>query len=485
MEELAAAAGFVSPSPNPGQPCLHKVLTGCMLTALPCCCSCADQRPHATAYPIYIDGQGMRLKGRRWQRYCRRCCDFWQSLVSAAETTARPRPDVQHISSPLAPHQPATDRSRPPSTLGNVAGSESPSTSGRNSHQANVAMPDSETIGQGHRPRDLADHRHPEQSRPREQTFPLGTREDVQQDDYESPIFGMFSRAWTRYRDAEEVRNAARALETQENEVTADAAAGRSSNVQYDVVHNAHMLDLHLENIPPPGRQPRPGAANHPGLIPTAHYPALFDRPPGQPVLTRRSAMQDMTEQFDALAMQRHLVESSQHNSGFQQQSDTLQIPPPTPNPLVFGSMTPTFPPTSAIPVAPSARARRGFHAHFYSDALRHERFGHTVRHHTREAVTETVDEDDGSGMNPIDRQSLERPPPLSPDDLKADITCKVCREQRIDSLVMPCMHAAMCHWCAALWKQNARSANGYFDHRLWTCIVCRRPVKEQRRFFL
>jgi len=44
-----------------------------MLTALPCCCSCADKRPQATAYPVYIDGQGMRMKGRRWQRYCRKC----------------------------------------------------------------------------------------------------------------------------------------------------------------------------------------------------------------------------------------------------------------------------------------------------------------------------------------------------------------------------------------------------------------------------
>lgn len=54
-------------------PCEHKAQTGCMLAALPCCCSCADKRPHATAYPVYIDGQGMKMQGKRWQRYCRRC----------------------------------------------------------------------------------------------------------------------------------------------------------------------------------------------------------------------------------------------------------------------------------------------------------------------------------------------------------------------------------------------------------------------------
>lgn len=42
----------------------------------------------------------------------------------------------------------------------------------------------------------------------RPQTYPLGTLEDVQRDDYESPIGAMFFRAWDRYRTAEEVRQA-------------------------------------------------------------------------------------------------------------------------------------------------------------------------------------------------------------------------------------------------------------------------------------
>lgn len=54
-------------------PCEHKADIGCMLSALPCCCSCADRRQHAAAYPTYVDGEGMIMKGRRWQRYCRRC----------------------------------------------------------------------------------------------------------------------------------------------------------------------------------------------------------------------------------------------------------------------------------------------------------------------------------------------------------------------------------------------------------------------------
>lgn len=53
--------------------CEHKEQIGCALTALPRCCSCVDKRPLATAYPIYIDGKGMKLQGKRWQRYCWKC----------------------------------------------------------------------------------------------------------------------------------------------------------------------------------------------------------------------------------------------------------------------------------------------------------------------------------------------------------------------------------------------------------------------------
>ena len=59
-------------------PCIHKAVIGCALTALPGCCSCSDQRPYAEAYPIYIDGHGMKMQGKRWARYCWKCRDYWK-----------------------------------------------------------------------------------------------------------------------------------------------------------------------------------------------------------------------------------------------------------------------------------------------------------------------------------------------------------------------------------------------------------------------
>jgi hypothetical protein len=47
-------------------------------------------------------------------------------------------------------------------------------------------------------------------SQPAPVFHPLGTREEVQQDDYVSPVATMYLRAWNRYREAEDARNAYR-----------------------------------------------------------------------------------------------------------------------------------------------------------------------------------------------------------------------------------------------------------------------------------
>lgn len=53
--------------------CPHKASTGCCLTTARECCACTDQRPFAPAYPVYIDGEGIKYQGTRWERYCWKC----------------------------------------------------------------------------------------------------------------------------------------------------------------------------------------------------------------------------------------------------------------------------------------------------------------------------------------------------------------------------------------------------------------------------
>ncbi|QIX00474.1 hypothetical protein AMS68_005991 [Peltaster fructicola] len=75
-----------------GQPrlagyCAHKLPTSCRLSSIPECCACADERAHAAAYSIYIDGVGYVSRGSRWQRYCWFCKEFWENRIRASGLT--------------------------------------------------------------------------------------------------------------------------------------------------------------------------------------------------------------------------------------------------------------------------------------------------------------------------------------------------------------------------------------------------------------
>ncbi|KAG8624556.1 hypothetical protein KVT40_007623 [Elsinoe batatas] len=63
--------------------CEHKLPTSCRLTSLRNCCACADERAHSPTYTTYIDGVGLVPRGRRWDRYCWFCKEFWSHRVAA------------------------------------------------------------------------------------------------------------------------------------------------------------------------------------------------------------------------------------------------------------------------------------------------------------------------------------------------------------------------------------------------------------------
>ena len=64
--------------------CEHKLPTSCRLSSIPNCCACADERAHAASYSTYIDGVGFVLRGKRWQRYCWFCKEFWEQRVKVS-----------------------------------------------------------------------------------------------------------------------------------------------------------------------------------------------------------------------------------------------------------------------------------------------------------------------------------------------------------------------------------------------------------------
>lgn len=91
--------------------------------------------------------------------------------------------------------------------------------------------------------------------------------------------------------------------------------------------------------------------------------------------------------------------------------------------------------------------------------------------------------------VNPIDQQS-SRPPPLETQQMTISIACKICCEQKVDTLLEPCMHVAICHWCSELIRDRARRRRrqrlpGMDDEGRWRCPICRHDVTQSRRVYL
>ncbi|OCT50732.1 hypothetical protein CLCR_11341 [Cladophialophora carrionii] len=189
--------------------------------------------------------------------------------------------------------------------------------------------------------------------------YALGTREEVQSEDYVSPLATMYGRAWNRYREAEERRAANRQADT-------------------DVVD---VLGTRPPQLPDPGQQFAESMNN-----------------------MRRVSEQEFRERMDAIA-----------------------------------------------------------EAHA--------------------ALMNPLTEPD---INPIDLQ-VSRPPPIPSEEMTANIECRICHEQKMDTILEPCMHLSICHWCLEVMRARVRRyridpENG--ERRL-RCPICRRNVTQAKRIYM
>lgn len=245
-----------------------------------------------------------------------------------------------------------------------------------------------------HQRQETTTHGHP----PRQQAFPLGTREEAQQDNYSSPIGDMFSRAWDRYRDVQQAREVYRRAEL--DVTTGVEAALQSVSISGTEVtpEHGHLYDARWVNPDSPLRQ----------------------------------------------------------------------------NPFIQ-----TSEPSYLASTAPRLRhGRSNFHRQLYMsnpfDAIPQDR---------RDYSSMFGNSDPSDGRSVIDKQP--RPEPVAETDLKVDFGCKVCKEQKVDTVCFPCMHACMCHWCAQIWKDSCKLESGRLDKSLWTCPSCRKNITESRRFYI
>jgi hypothetical protein len=106
--------------------------------------------------------------------------------------------------------------------------------------------------------------------------------------------------------------------------------------------------------------------------------------------------------------------------------------------------------------------------------------------------ITERYRQPSPERSNPIDTQA-SRPAALEPAEMTANIACRICEEQKIDCITLPCYHMTMCHWCAEIMRSDARRARRDPDNPFlrqlrgegWNCPICRKGVEGTRRVYL
>lgn len=255
------------------------------------------------------------------------------------------------------------------------------------------------------------------QSRPQGQNFqpryqnPFGTREEIESEDYQSPVAQMFGRAWMRYRDAEANRSNPSVPQQPSNPQTFILPLGPT---QLQHAYQGNTLDDRINTV----------QENLDSLQLASAVPEDSSRP----VQTHGFTWNPTAEHF-----------SSVHNNSI--------------HPRLF------------IPASNTSI--------------------NSVNIQTTEA--QPLESSERPSINPIDAQL--RPPPLTLEQMTVSIACRICNEQKADTLFEPCMHVVVCHFCSVLLQDAARrrrrDPHSHPATRKWNCPMCRRDIHTVRRVYL
>jgi hypothetical protein len=564
--------------------CCHRVNTGCVLSATNACCACMDQRPNAPAYPVYIDGEGIRYQGTRWGSYCWRCrgmfmslllhlysspkhhlaktshslckyllfviTDYWNAIsysqCSPNSTFINPftPPSLQAIDPVSTPQNPDTSyeqSGRPTSPArqlsrlrtelrdlrsgiqrvisgSQVQGDNNPpnstptetytmppdnrelSTSGPQPQaglqSSNWAPPPSaispqryySESSQAQRSNDLIarqraflessqsttsnptptpNTRPPNFRRPRrgnvrrtEPVYPLGTREDVENPDYQSPVGAMFGRAWDRYRTAEEMRRLAAQTED-------------------------HMQPTHPHLPELPTSTVNPNSHGHPATYPQTESSTLQSYNPFNPFAADQP---NLFHPLDSIPHPTFTLPPVNLPTGAERRIPQFDFHQQRPHPSDSGR-PPRRSHRSETPDLMLENLGHGPHYLPPNLASLHEAYYSMIPHsQSRRLFSGYADhahlEDSESETDAVTFDSQPRPPPMKPEEMMRDLSCTICKEHMVDTIVMPCMHAVMCNWCADLQVPSKAGMPSVPKDRSAKCPVCRTRVKSKARIY-
>ncbi|THV83724.1 hypothetical protein D6D27_08164 [Aureobasidium pullulans] len=311
---------------------------------------------------------------------------------------------------------------------------------------------------------DLTEHREQVSQLRREQRTAenyarlFGSREDmeIQGADYESPIGGMFTRAWDRFRAAEGVRQDERTLRQvleHEQMATGPLFSGNNAepNPAADTVYedrlNEYYTMLRQQDWTQNNREN------------TANIGTATD-----------SNLPNVEASVSEAATQ--ATEPSTEPESSQQMTTLERLLRNTPEPQ-----------RSSI----IARMEQNGTA----AALQHPDTGNTIdvwrrlrdayapfRGNWEEESESSEDEDRARGG--LDAEDSGRPEPKEDVDMTLKLDCKICYTQAADTACLPCGHLVMCQWCSAQHSpvmQHDRTR----PRKPANCPVCRKKIKQKK----
>ncbi len=291
----------------------------------------------------------------------------------------------------------------------------------------------------------------------------LGSREEIESPDYQSPVGAMFGRAWDRYRTAENER---RQVTISDHNDRDDHPAELAGNTPSSLVPHGHLASF---------EPPAPRERRNP-----------FDFTPRQTQRTnlpgwrrRETASGSREAQHYQDEIRRH-AESTIREGLTDSRADLESLQRHVPSTTSNGR--------SARRPYRMSDDELAFHHGLPAGYLawaQHQHAGGPLTGHHAHPPPPYYPYDSGSDSEPaVTFDTQERPPPMKSEAMVRDMSCSICKEHMVDTVVMPCMHAVMCNWCAELQIPGKRDMPTIARDRTAKCPLCRQRVKEKRKIY-
>ncbi|KAI9812743.1 MAG: hypothetical protein M1827_004499 [Pycnora praestabilis] len=275
----------------------------------------------------------------------------------------------------------------------------------------------------------------------------FGTREEMERQgaDYESPIGGMFNRAWGRYRAREEERRSEQMLreiiET-EDRITEGASAENPEVAGAPEVID--MIDL--------GEDEEALQEYYAGLRSQGWMPPWTGSDLSNPTNLLGVVQAEREQDSNDTALTQYLFEQ-ESSLGDNQEATARQV-------WEF-------------------RAEQRRRSTYQNPIFEH---GIPLTYPAYNSLEDEGDELRGKGRG-LDDKTSGRPEPKEDGELTITMECKVCYTQLADTACLPCGHLVMCQWCA-----NKQIPTHHHDRtiprRPANCPLCRKKVKQRVKIY-